>query len=215
MSKHRLSKAPPARELIAQEAARILLESGSRNYLQAKRKAAHRLGISGNRNLPANQEVERALADYQRLFQSDTQPDALRDLRQVAVEAMRLLEEFSPRLVGPVLEGTADRYSEVNLHLFADAVEDVARFLLDRAIPCEIAERRLRDARGNLVSQPEYRLLAGEVPVGLTVFSGPSSRHAPQSPVDGKPMRRADLEQVRAVIAASLEREDAAAEGAD
>jgi hypothetical protein len=203
MAKQKLSRGPALRERIAQEAARILVESGSRNYLQAKRKAAHRLGVSGSRNLPANQEVERALAEYQRLFQSDTQPEELRQLRLVALEAMRMLDDLSPRLVGPVLEGTADRYSEVNLHLFADAAEDVARFLFDRGIPCEIAERRLRDARGNLVQQPEYRFLAGDVPVGLTVFSGPSSRHAPLSPVDGKPMRRADRGQVEALVAAA------------
>ena len=36
------------------------------------------------------------------------------------------LSPFSPRLVGPVLNGTADHNSAINLHLFADSAEAVA-----------------------------------------------------------------------------------------
>jgi hypothetical protein len=188
------------RQRIAQEAARLMVESGSRNFLQAKRKAAEQIGVSDARHLPSNREVEDALAAYQRLFRSERQPGELRRLRGAALEAMRFLSEFSPRLVGPVLEGTADAHSEVNLHLFADSVEEVGHFLRERGIPAELSDRRLRLAAETHLNQPEYRFLAGGVPIALTIFHGPSARRAPLSPVDGRPMRRAGLAEVEQLI---------------
>ncbi len=188
------------RQHIALEAARIMAQSGSRNFLQAKRKAAEKLGVADARNLPGNHEVEEALADYQRLFLSHVQPGHVRRLRQSAAKAMRFLSEFAPRLVGPVLEGTADQHSEVNLHLFADPVEQVGVFLLDQGIPNELGERRLRMPSGQYVRFPEFRFLAGDVPIALTIFAGPSARQPPLSPVTGRPMRRASLSEVEALL---------------
>lgn len=188
------------RQRIAQEAGRIMAQSGSRNYLQAKRKAAQQLGVSDARMLPGNLEVEQALAQYQRLFQGHEQPEQLRRLREAAVEGMRFLGQFGPRLVGPVLQGTADQYSEVNLHLFAEPVELVATFLLDQGIPSDLAERRLRMANGEPVRVPEFRFLAGDTPMALTVFSGPGAHQPPMSPVNGRPMRRATLAEVEALL---------------
>ena len=82
------------------------------------------------------------------------------------------VERFSPRLVGPVLDGTADQHSEVNLHLFADPVEMVGHFLMEQHIPHELGERRLRMPSGDQARLPEYRFLAGDVAMALTVFSG-------------------------------------------
>ncbi len=200
MGSRNLARASQVRQHIAREAARILVESGNRNFLQAKRKAAQQLGISDARNLPGNDEIEQALMDYQRLFRSHVQPGHLRRLRETAAEGMRFLGHFSPRLVGPVLEGTADQHSEVTLHLFADQVEQVGAFLLERGIPNELGDRRLRMPSGEYVRIPEFRFLAGDVPVALTVFSGPGARQPPLSPVTGKPMRRAALREVEALL---------------
>lgn len=185
---------------IAQEAARIMAESYSRNFQAAKRKAALQLGLSDMRHLPSNLEVERALAAYQRLFRSDEQPRHLRQLREAAVSAMRFLHPFSPRLVGPVLEGTADEHSEVNLHLFADSAEEVGLFLMEHRVPWDLAERRTRSVTGTYESRPEYRFLADQVAMAVTVFAGRGGRHAPLSPVDGRPMRRANLAEVEALL---------------
>jgi hypothetical protein len=194
------ARAQELRHRIAQEAARLMAQSGNRNFLQAKRKAAEQIGVSDARHLPSNREVEDALAAYQRLFRGERQAGELLRLRRTATEAMRFLADFSPRLVGPVLEGTADAYSEVNLHLFADSIEDVGHFLSERGVPAVLGERRLRLAPESYVSQPEYRFVAGEVPIALTVFNAPSGRHAPLSPVDGRPMRRAALAEVERLL---------------
>ncbi|HQU16828.1 MAG: hypothetical protein B7Z66_06900 [Chromatiales bacterium 21-64-14] len=188
------------RQRIAVEAARIMAEQGVRDFLAAKRKAAERLGAPDTRHLPRNLEIERELATYQRLFQSTTQPQRLRELRQTAREAMEFFSRFNSRLVGSVLNGTAGEHSDVNLHLFADTPEDVVLFMLQENIPFERCEHRLRIARDNTATFPAFRFVAGDTVIDLTVFPVNGIRQAPCSPVDGKPMRRADLDTVARML---------------
>ncbi len=188
------------RQRIAMEAARILSDSGLPDYQAAKRKAAQHLGAPDTRNLPSNQEIEQALADYQRLFQADSQPQRLRQLRGVALDAMRFLAPFEPRLVGSVLAGTANGHTEVQLHLFASAPEEVAVFLMEQDIPYKEGERRLRLGRDRYQSFPVYRFVAGDTPVELVVFPVDGQRETPRSPVDGGPMQRATIPAVEALL---------------
>ena len=188
------------RQRIAMEAARILVDSAMRDYQAAKRKAAARLGAPDTRNLPSNLEIEEALAEYQRLFQSETQPVRLRELRQVALEAMRFLERFQPRLVGSVLSGTAGDHADVQLHLFADTPEEVVLFLFEHNIPYQESERRLRYAKDEYSSYPVYRFLAGGARVDLTVLPVNCLRRSPRSAIDGKPMHRAPMLEVEALL---------------
>lgn len=186
---------------VLQEAARLLAEGGASSYEAARRKAANRLGLSPHQRLPDNAEIEQALIGYQRLFRSDSQPLQLRQLREAALKALRLLERFDPRLVGPVLAGTADTHTPVHIHLFADNPESVALYLMDRHIPFEQDERRVRFAAEQWELLPLYRFVAGEVTLELTVFPAQGLRRAPLSPVDNRPMRRADVVAVAQLLA--------------
>src|SRR5437667_3025792 len=144
-SKRHPSRVENLRRALAQEAARLMAEHGIRDFLLAKRKAAERLGvIDGVALLPKNSEIESALAEYQRLFRGASHLEALEAQRRAALAAMRYLREFAPRLVGPVLSGTATEYTEVQLHLFAERVESVTLKLLDGGIPHELTEKRLK-----------------------------------------------------------------------
>ncbi len=189
------------RILLAQAAARLMAEGGVRDFAAAKRKAAEQLGVTGKRNLPDNLEIEAALREYQQLFQHDTQQQQLHELRQSALQAMKLLSPFSPRLVGPVLNGTADRHSPIYLHLFADTSEAVDIFLMEHKIPCEHGERPVRYSGGREEQRPLFRFHAGEHAVELTVFPLNGIRQAPLSPVDGKPTRRADQKELMRLLA--------------
>lgn len=184
------------RVLIAQEAARILSEEGVKDYRLAKRKAAERLGLRPNGDMPRNSEVESALREHQRLFGGEDQARQLARLRATALEAMRFFARFRPRLVGSVLAGTASAHTPVELHLFAETPEEVMFFLMEHDIPYESAERRFRLSADEYASYPVYVFVAEEVGIDLTVF--PSGRRGPPplSPVDGRPIRRADLAEV-------------------
>ena len=149
------------RTLVAQHAARIMHEHGVRDYLMAKRKAAERLGIDDRAALPSNSEIEEALAEHQRLFAGPGHGELLRRLRGTALRAMDLFVEFEPRLVGSVLSGTASEHSDVNLHLFADAPEQVAFRLMRDDIPYEVAERRVRVGSDRHQLYPVYQIHGG------------------------------------------------------
>lgn len=200
MNKRINPRAEQLRRALAQEAARIMSEQGIDDYRLAKRKAAERLGATDIAVLPKNTEIEAALAEHQRLFEADTHSSTLAALRRTALNAMKLLKRFQPRLVGPVLTGTASVHSEVNLHLFADGTETVALHLMEQGIPHRIAERRLRYEPNRLVAYPVVQFVAGDREIDSVVFPVDGIRQSPASPVDGRPMRRADAAEVASMI---------------
>lgn len=187
------------RQRLAQRAAQILLESGSRNFQTAKQKAAQQIGATDTKNLPSNSEIELALTEHQRIFRATTQPEHLNRLREIAVEAMRFLYEFTPRLVGSVLTGTADEHSVIRIHLFADTVESVGFYLQDNHIPHELSERRLKTGVDQYQNYSTYEFIVDEARVELVVFL-PKQRQIPLSPVDGKIMKRADITEVEELL---------------
>lgn len=188
------------RARIAEEAARIMREQGIRDYLLAKRKAADRLGVVDRNALPANQEISEALASQQRLFGGAAHHDNLRALREAALRAMGLLEQFQPRLVGPVLSGTATPHSDVSLHVFAPTPEEIAFMLLERGVRYRTGDRRVRLANGEHASFPSFEFNATEVPVEATVFPEQGLREAPICPISGGPMQRARREEIVALL---------------
>lgn len=189
------------RSLIAQSAARIMLDEGLRDFAAARRKAALQHGVHDHGNLPGNEEIQLALETHQRLFHSHSQPAILHQLRQTALQAMSLLADFRPCLVGPVLDGSADAHTPVYLHLFANTPEEVLIFLLDRQIPFEQGERRVRYANGKSGTLPKFSFIAGETEIQLTVFPDDGRKQVPLSPVDGKPQRRADQARLQRLLA--------------
>jgi hypothetical protein len=113
---------------------------------------------------------------------------------------MRCLADFAPRLVGSVLSGTATAHCDVQLHLFADSAEAVLINLMDRSIPHEVTERRVKMSVERVLAYPAVRFTVDDQPIDATVFPADGIRQAPVSPVDGKPMRRANLGEVEALI---------------
>ena len=200
MPKKFSQRAEDLRKALAQEAARIMAEHGIEDFLQAKRKAADRLGVNDASVLPKNIEIEAALRAHQRLFGRESHDHSLKQQRRIALETMRLLAEFNPRLVGSVLTGTATDYSDINLHLFADASETVAIRLLDIGVPHEFYERRVKMDAERSVNYPALRFEASGRTVDATVFPIDGIRQSPYSPVDGRPMKRADAREVSQLI---------------
>jgi len=198
---HAETRTHERRTRLAQEAARLMAVGGVRDFHQAKLKAAERLGIHDDASLPRNREIEDALREYQRLFQGDATADALQRRREAALHALDFFAAFDPRLVGPVLEGTADANTPVALHLYSDDAGAVARCLDDSGIPAEARGRRLRLDRERDFDAEVWLFAADGLAFDLTVLPRDALRQAPLSPVDEKPMRRASAAQLRALLA--------------
>ena len=201
MVRKRNNETERARQVLAQEAARIIVDQGIRDYRVAKQKAAERLGVGTRGALPGNAEIEAAVVDHLQIFGGDSHADLLRLMRTAALSAMELLGDFSPRLVGPVLLGTADDNSAVNLHLFADSAEIVAMEIGDMGIQFRSYERRLKSRRGQVELYPGFEFSHCNETVQATVFPVDGIRQAPMSPIDGRPMKRGNRESVQALLA--------------
>jgi len=184
------------RREVAAEAARIMATEGQRNYRGAKQKAALRIGVSSRLALPSNKEVEQALRAYQGCYGGEQHYRHLEKLRATALRVMRALEPYCPRLVGPVLEGTADRHSRVSLHLFNDPPEAVALHLSEQGLSFRQEERRIRWHDGSHRSIPLLVTDTEGVVVELALFNSIDLRQSPPSPVDGRPQKRAPLSEV-------------------
>lgn len=191
MSKKQANGSARARRILAQEAARIIVEQGVQDYRVAKIKAAERLGMQDRGSLPGNAEIEQAVTEHLYLFDREPHEDLLCLLRRAALAAMEMLSPFTTRLVGPVLNGTAAMNSAVNLHVFADSSEQVAIRLQECKVLYRPFERRLKSRRNHTETFAAFRFTQNGSPIEVTVFPVDGVRQAPISPVDGKPMRRA------------------------
>jgi hypothetical protein len=182
------------RRAIASAAARLMAEEGIDDYGAAKRKAARSLGAGDSEALPTNEEVEIELRAWQSLFQEDEQRERVHDLRATALEVMQLLAEFNPYLTGGALDGTAGRYSAVDLDLFADSSKDVEIALLSRGISYDIIDNR----RVGLEAQ--LRLEWNDLPVNISVYPATVERQQARSATGGRGRQRVRADAVRELL---------------
>lgn len=198
---HAQTRTRERRQQIAHEAARLMIEGGIRDYRQAKLKAAQRLGIHDDASLPRNREIEDALRERQRLFSGSDQLAELRLRREAALRALEFFAQFEPRLVGPVLDGTADANTAVSLHVHDDDADAIPRWLDQHGVPAQSRSRHLRLDREREGDFPICVFSAEALGFDVTVLPADVLRQAPLSGVDGKPMRRASAAQLRALLA--------------
>jgi hypothetical protein len=198
---HAETRTRERRHRLAHEAARLMAEGGIRDFHQAKLKAAQRLGIHDDASLPRNREIEDALREYQRLFLGEAQAASVRQRRDAALRALEFFAAFDARLVGPVLDGTADANAPVSLQLYCDDADAVPRFLEDHRIPAESRSRHVRLDRERSGDFPVWVFSADELTFDVTVLPADALRQAPLSGIDERPMKRASFAQLRELLA--------------
>ena len=196
------------RQLIAQQAARMMAEDGINDFAYAKKKAGKQLGVSENSVLPTNAEIEDEIRLYHEIYNADEQPLELEKLRQAALLTMQLFAKFNPHLTGSVLDGSAGKFSQTNIHLFADSAKDVEMFLLNQQIPFESSEKSYRVS--DKPSKDKKEKVRKTVPVftletdlglqKLSVFAVDDMRVATKRTGDGSNAERVDIAGVQAIL---------------
>lgn len=196
------------RQMIAQQAARMMAEDGIHDFAYAKKKAGRQLGVSENSVLPTNAEIEEEIRLYHEIYNPDEQPLMLGQLRKAALMTMQLFERFNPHLTGSVLDGTASKYSQTEIHLFADSAKDVEMFLLNQQIPFESSEKSYRVS--DKPSKEKKEKVRKTVPVftleteygiqKISVFDVDDMRVATKKTSDGSNAERADISDLQALL---------------
>jgi len=184
------------REQLAHRAARLMAEDGITDYALAKHKAARQMGAADTQHLPSNQEVDDALHSYRALYQQDSHPGILRQLREEALSAMRLLEPFQPYLTGSVLSGTAGEHSDINIMLFSDDAKAVLLFLLKHNIEFEDGEWNVR-VGGHEETVPSHTLTGKSGTQTHIIVLPENARHSGSR----HPETHADIAAVEALLA--------------
>lgn len=185
------------RREIAALAARMIAEDGISDYGFAKRKAARQLGAINADELPNNAEIEAEVRTYLAVFQDEEHLERQYVMRQAAVEVMRELAAFRPYLTGPVLEGTAGRYSEVEIDLFPESAKEVEIFFLNNNVAYEHREPRRNQPEG-----PEAILVFDwdDIPFKLRIYSPDVERLNRRGNHGARQMERARLSVVEALV---------------
>jgi hypothetical protein len=188
------------RSQIAHLAARLMAQDGIEDYALAKRKAARQAGAPETRELPTNEEIDLALKTYQEIYHREEHRDRLRELRGIAVRAMRELAQFNPYLTGSVLNGNAGKYADINLQLFTDNVKAVELYLIDRGIPYRTTQNRLY-AGGEFLTTPVYTINDDGAEIEITVLTTRELRGPLKTSLEGKNIERAKLPAVEMLLA--------------
>ena len=161
------------RARIAQATARLIAEHGLTDWTAAKKKACRELGLPDRATLPANDEVEQALHDYNTLFRRGAQPLSLRAQREAAMHWMSELSKWQPVLIGGAAAGWATAHSDVHLELEAQDPKEVELALINAGV--EYATAPASDA-----SRVELRIEGKECGIRLSILTALQRRNRPR-----------------------------------
>ncbi|WP_136514487.1 hypothetical protein [Geomonas edaphica] len=195
------------RDMIASEAARLMYEDGVREYRDAKRKAAKRFGpekaLSLGSHLPTNAEIHDELARLIAAREEKVLPERLLRLRLTALSYLEFFAPFSPYLVGSVLSGAVTERSDIDIHLFADAVEDVEKMLAEHGMAFQTETVPIR--KGGVIRDYTHIYLEDDgVEIECSVYPTEERRNRTISSITGKAMERANAAQLKRIIAAGI-----------
>ncbi len=111
---------------VAREAATLLYFGAEKEYKQAKDKAAETMGTHF---LPSNLEVALELDKIAEEQEGDKRKARLIEMRQEALDVMRLLGAFCPVLIGSVWRGTIKMGSDIDIAVYTDDPEGTVNVL--------------------------------------------------------------------------------------
>lgn len=123
---HRKKRPTYLRERVAREAATLLYTSQEKEYKQAKERAVKTLGL---RVLPSNLEVAKEIDKIANVAEGSSRRELLLRMRKEALQTMKVLKEFHPKLIGSVWRGTAHRNSDIDIVVFTSNTKAVLNLL--------------------------------------------------------------------------------------
>jgi predicted nucleotidyltransferase len=195
------------RAQIAAEAARLMYEEGVKQYFTAKRMAAKRLlgRVAGQRlrfrpsDLPSNGEIRDALLALADLAEGSGRKRRLFAMRTIALEAMRAIAPFEPRLIGSVSTGHIRRGSDIDIQVFTLDYDALERHM--KGLGWTFASERVTIRKFGEIREYLHYHVVDMVPIELTVYEPRELRFRPKSSTDGKPIVRMRASAVEAMMA--------------
>jgi len=185
------------RHRVAEEAARFMIEGAEAEYLHAKERAISMLGLSSNSHLPSNKKIKECIAQLtaSQLGHEEVKR-RVREMREIALELMEVIEDADPFLIGSTLTGQIRNSSDIDLHAYSNDYQCIQNQLVDwgyEDIDVELVDNR----KGRFI---HLKWFERNYPVEITIYPWSWRDVIPYSSVTGKPMKRADTAAVRALL---------------
>lgn len=196
-----------SRKEIAQEAARIMYREGVKEYFNAKRIAAKRvLGKTEAKatvrfrphDMPSNGEIKEELQRLSILAEGEDREARIFAMRVTALECMRKLEHFEPRLIGSVASGKIRQGSDIDLHVFTDDLEQLETTMDTLGWDYEHDEVLIR--KNNEFREFTHYYIDVGFPLELSVYGTEERKITTRSSVSGKPIERVSAARLRELI---------------
>jgi hypothetical protein len=155
------------------------------------------LGLPDECPMPSNKEIKEVIASLsQSELGSDELKRRLKEMREIAVQIMTVIEDSDPFLIGSTLSGQIRRSSDIDLHAYADDY-NVLKTMLGTCGYNEVEEEIIENRKGSFV---HLRWFEADYPVEITVYPWSWRHIEPISSVTGKPMKRADIGNLRGLL---------------
>ena len=133
---------------VANLAAQLIMEEGIKDYLYAKKKAAKSLGINENANLPTNSQIDKAIDEFNKIFNPNIDIEFLQQFKTQALEVMSIFKNFKPHLMNHLSQGVIPKFPEIKINLFADNLKDVEYVLLNSQLSYDFKEVKMNNKEG-------------------------------------------------------------------
>ena len=157
---------------VANLAAQLIMENGIKDYLYAKKKAAKSLGINENANLPTNSQIDKAIDEFNKIFNPNIDIEFLQQFKTQALEVMSIFKNFKPHLMDQLSQGIIPKFPEIKINLFADNLKDVEYVLLNSELSYDFKEVKMNAKGGkhSVKSIPTIYLENLSIPAEIKVY---------------------------------------------
>ena len=135
---------------VASLAAQMIMEERLKDYLYAKKKAAKSLGLNEKASLPTNSQIDKAIDDFNKIFNPNIDIEFLQQFKTHALEIMDIFKNFKPHLMNQLSEGILPKFPEIKINLFADNLKDVEYVLLNSELSYDFKEVKMNNKVGKM-----------------------------------------------------------------
>lgn len=125
------------REKVARAAAFLVYNCEEKEYKQAKIRANKDFGT---RIMPSNMEVAQQLFIISEELEGKSRLKRLVKMRKKALEIMKVLNKYNPKLIGSVWRGTANRNSDIDIVIYAAEPKKIVEKLCENEFNIERTE---------------------------------------------------------------------------
>ena len=157
---------------VANLAAQMIMEEGIKDYFFAKKKAAKSLGLNENVSLPTNIQIDKAIEEFHKIFNQDTNIEFLEHFKVQALNVMDLFKAFKPHLMNELTKGIIPKFPEIKINLFADNIKDIEYVLLNSEISYEFSETKMykKSGKNSIKSVPTIYLDSLPIPAEIKIY---------------------------------------------